>query len=671
MKYRPEVDGLRALAVLPVILFHADFSLFAGGYVGVDVFFVISGYLITTIIVAELEKGTFSIVNFYERRARRILPALFFVMLLCLPFAWFWFISNDMQSFSQSLVAVSVFGSNILFWITSGYFDSASELKPLLHTWSLAIEEQFYVVFPLLLMAFWSLAKRSVITLLVLIALASFVAAHWGATRHPDATFYLLHTRAWELLVGSFIALYFHRRSVALTDNSDAKVFNKGLAEVGSFLGFIAVVLPIFTFDSSTPFPSAYGLLPVLGTAAIILFADQRTLVGKCLSSKWFVGVGLISYSAYLWHQPLFAFARYRTMEEPSVFIMTSLAVISLMLAFFSWKFIEAPFRDKTRFTRKHIFILSFIGSLFFIGVGLIGQVTEGKFFRTYDPVEQHLTATLKQRGANTACWRSLEMGNYDSADCVLGDSTKPANFALLGDSHAAVLSTTLNAMGLEHGFSGINYTYTNCPPIFGVVPVSGAARFDHCLDIRGHYQFLLETGNLPETLIVAARWPIYLHSEAFDNQEGGAESHGHVAWLNPNDAYTDERLGVTESIIDSIELMLEYGHNVILIYPIPEMGWNVPTRLTKLYNMQGELMPLDASTAFTVYQQRNGQIIEVLDRITRTDELMPVKVKDLFCDGERCLAHIANEPLYYDGDHLSQTGAKLLLETLLSVLSH
>ena len=192
MQYRREIDGLRAIAVLPVILFHAGFETFGGGFVGVDVFFVISGYLITTIILGELEQGKFSIVNFYERRARRILPALFLVMLVCIPFAWLWLLPSDMKDFAQSLVAVSVFASNILFWRESGYFDTAAELKPLLHTWSLAVEEQFYVLFPLLLMLFWKLGKRWILVTLGLAFIASLALAQWAAYAKPAAAFYLL-----------------------------------------------------------------------------------------------------------------------------------------------------------------------------------------------------------------------------------------------------------------------------------------------------------------------------------------------------------------------------------------------------------------------------------------------------------------------------------------------
>ena len=213
MKYRPEIDGLRAVAVLPVILFHAGFELFSGGFIGVDIFFVVSGYLITTIIISEMDDGSFSIVNFYERRARRILPALFFVMAACLPPALFWMVASDLKSFGQSLFAVSTFSSNILFWSESGYFDTAAELKPLLHTWSLAVEEQYYIIFPIFLMLTWRFGIRWILVVLSLVFILSLGVAHWGAVyaAHPkilSGTFFLLPTRGWELLVGVFAAFY-------------------------------------------------------------------------------------------------------------------------------------------------------------------------------------------------------------------------------------------------------------------------------------------------------------------------------------------------------------------------------------------------------------------------------------------------------------------------------
>ena len=208
MQYRAEIDGLRALAVLPVVLFHAGFEWFSGGFVGVDVFFVISGYLITTIIISEMAEDKFSIVNFYERRARRILPALFFVMAVSIPFSWFLLTPIDLKDFGESLVAVSTFSSNFLFWKESDYFATAAELKPLLHTWSLAVEEQYYILFPIFLMLTWHLGLMKIVLLLMLIFGLSLSFAHWGTLNYPNAAFYLLPTRGWELLCGVFAAIY-------------------------------------------------------------------------------------------------------------------------------------------------------------------------------------------------------------------------------------------------------------------------------------------------------------------------------------------------------------------------------------------------------------------------------------------------------------------------------
>jgi peptidoglycan/LPS O-acetylase OafA/YrhL len=369
MKYRAEIDGLRALAVLPVILFHAGFEWFSGGFVGVDVFFVISGYLITTIIIFEMAEGKFSIVNFYERRARRILPALFFVMSACLPFAWFWLTPNDLKDFGQSLIAVSTFSSNILFWLESGYFDTAAELKPLLHTWSLAVEEQYYILFPIFLMLTWHLGIKWILIFLSIVFFISLGVAHWSAHNFSSAAFYLLPTRGWELLVGVFAAFY-------LKYNTHLKSHN--LNQALSLLGFGMILYSILVFDKTTPFPSLYTLIPTIGTGLLILCAVPKTFVHNLLSLKFFVGIGLISYSAYLWHQPLLAFARHRFLGELPELILINLCFISLAMAWLSWRFIERPFRNKLTHTRNNIFIFSFIGIILFTSSGLFLHVKDG-----------------------------------------------------------------------------------------------------------------------------------------------------------------------------------------------------------------------------------------------------------------------------------------------------
>ena len=367
MKYRAEIDGLRALAVVPVILFHAGFELFSGGFVGVDVFFVISGYLITTILIEDLENKRFSLVSFYERRARRILPALFFVMLVCIPFAWMWMLPNQMKDFSQSLVAVSLFASNVLFWRESGYFDAAAEEKPLLHTWSLAVEEQYYVLFPIFLFLAWRYGTNRVFWMIVAMASISLLLSEWGWRNKATANFYLAPTRAWELFAGSIAAFIVQKNGVRK---------NNFLA----LLGLAAITFSIFAYDESTPFPSLYALVPVLGVVLLILYADKDTLTAKLLGTKALVGIGLISYSAYLWHQPLFAFARIKSATELSFLLMSTLAIGSLALAYFSWRYIETPFRSSNIVNSKRLIVLTLAGFVFFIGIGLNGNFNDNLF---------------------------------------------------------------------------------------------------------------------------------------------------------------------------------------------------------------------------------------------------------------------------------------------------
>ncbi|MCC6242660.1 MAG: acyltransferase [Gemmatimonadaceae bacterium] len=363
MVYRREVDGLRAIAVLPVILFHAGIPAFRGGFVGVDVFFVISGYLITSILLAELREGAFSILRFYERRARRILPALFVVMLTCVPVAWLLLPAYDLVSFSKSLAAVSTFSSNLFFWGEGGYFETATELKPLLHTWSLSVEEQYYVFFPPFLMAFWRLRQRRLVILLVALFGISITLAEWASTRRPSAAFFLLPTRGWEILLGAFAA--FH-----LVDRLPVRE-SRIVDELAGWTGLGLVAFAIFTFTARTPFPGLYALVPTVGTVLIILFASEHTLIGRVLGNPLLVGVGLVSYSAYLWHQPLLAFSRYRVPELGSSEVAGLIAAV-FVLATLTWRYVETPLRSKSSLSRRSLFAGASVCGIFFIVLGLL-----------------------------------------------------------------------------------------------------------------------------------------------------------------------------------------------------------------------------------------------------------------------------------------------------------
>ena len=362
MKYRAEIDGLRALAVVPVIFFHAGFDWFSGGFVGVDVFFVISGYLITTILIDDIESNKFSIVHFYERRARRILPALIAITFMTTIVAWLLLNPIDLRKVGDALLGVATFTSNIVFWLTQGYFAESAELNPLIHTWSLAVEEQYYVLFPVFLLLTWRFGKNKVFWLIIIMALVSLLISEWGWRNNASANFYLAPTRAWELLAGSISAFIIHKRGVQS---------NNWLASVG----LIAILFSIFFYDKNTPFPSIYALVPVLGVVLVVMYADQRTHVAKMLSIKGLVGIGLISYSAYLWHQPLFAFTRIQLSEvDLSFFTSIILILITGFLSYLSWRFIEGPFRNRKLITSKIVAIFSVLSLILIAGLGLLSQ---------------------------------------------------------------------------------------------------------------------------------------------------------------------------------------------------------------------------------------------------------------------------------------------------------
>jgi peptidoglycan/LPS O-acetylase OafA/YrhL len=502
VQYRREIDGLRAVAVVPVILFHAGFAQFAGGYVGVDVFFVISGFLITSIIVEELEKGRFSLVGFYERRARRILPALFFVSIVCIPFALLLLPPTEIKNFGQSLVAVSVFLSNVFFWMESGYFDTAAELKPLLHTWSLAVEEQFYIAFPLLLMATWALGLRRVVAILSFIFVISLAFAHWSAYNAPSAGFFLPHTRAWELLVGVFSALYLR---------SSPPERSRWVSEALSLLGLAAILYAVFAFDQTTPFPSLYALLPTVGTALIILFAVPGTLAHRVLSLRLMVTIGILSYSLYLWHQPVFVFARTAIdMHAPREYFLLLFALV-LLLSLMSERFVERPFRKRgvrPTVSRLQVFTLSTVASAAIFLMGLYAHQQNGfeARFNYVAPVEREEIAM--PHVGNGYCFRdffSVDISPADE-DCLVGEKSAEARILLLGDSFAGHWEPYFDRLGEELG-EAIAVRSTNwCFPTLrddSTAPAGHISREQCALDRA----YLRESMDLYDTIVLAGQW--------------------------------------------------------------------------------------------------------------------------------------------------------------------
>jgi peptidoglycan/LPS O-acetylase OafA/YrhL len=309
LTYRPEIDGLRAIAVGAVILYHAQITIlghqpFKGGFIGVDIFFVISGYLITSIILKELvTSGSFSFKHFYERRIRRILPVLLFVMLVSLPFAWLYLLPSSFIDFSKSIISSLGFSSNFYFHYSGQEYGALGELIiPFLHTWSLSVEEQFYILFPIVLLIIFKYFRKYLIHILILGFIISLGLADWGSRNYPSASFYFLHARMWELLAGSILAYF----EITLGHRSKNKTLNSILPVIGLFL----IGHSILFFNDEMFHPSFYTLTPIIGVCLVIWFSSKNEIITKILSTKFFVVIGLISYSLYLWHYPVFEFAR-------------------------------------------------------------------------------------------------------------------------------------------------------------------------------------------------------------------------------------------------------------------------------------------------------------------------------------------------------------------------
>ena len=368
LTYRPEIDGLRAIAVGAVIIYHAQITflghqIFKGGFIGVDIFFVISGYLITSIILKELvTTGSFSFKYFYQRRLKRILPILLFVILSSLPIAWMYLLPNSLVDFSKSALYSLGFSSNFYFHF-SGLEYAVDKLKnPLLHTWSLSVEEQYYIIFPVILLITFKYFKKYLIHILTAGFFISLGIAEFSSRNYPSASFYFLHTRMWELLAGSLMAYFEITRGY----RSKIKILNLILP----FIGIVLIGHSILIFDDEMFHPSFYTLSPIIGSFLIIWFSNKDELITKILSSKLFVGIGLISYSLYLWHYPIFVFVAKLELSEDNIFKKILIALTILILSIFSYYLIEKPFRRK-KINFKKILLLLFVKLLIIITFSL------------------------------------------------------------------------------------------------------------------------------------------------------------------------------------------------------------------------------------------------------------------------------------------------------------
>ncbi len=447
--YRPELDGLRAIAVLTAILYHAEVPVLAGGYVSIDVFFALSGFLITGIIVHAAEQGRFSFTEFYIRRVRRILPALSVMSLLTIPFACMLMIPDDLENYGQSLFATALSANNILLTITSGYFEFETQFKPLAHTWSLGVEEQYYALVPVMLVVAmrWR-GRRGAFLVLLGSSAVAFGICEYMRIYHVDANYYLLHSRFWQLGLGGLASLA-QRPLLAWAGQTSRQVL--------AALGLAMILASLFWLSSDLALPGWPSLLPILGTCLFLVFANQRG-AGRLLSSRPLVAVGLFSYSAYLYHMPVLAFVRIASLAPPSPAALVSTVPFILLLAWLSWRYVEQPFRDRKRTSDR--FVLWFCGATLAAALagGLVLHLTSGmRAFRPYVDRDELFNLKLTE-DYNKIPFR------YAGREFPTAERSR--NVLVLGNSFARDFIN----MGLETGaFAHVDLSYSaveTCQPL-------------------------------------------------------------------------------------------------------------------------------------------------------------------------------------------------------------
>lgn len=632
MPYRPDIDGLRALAVIGVILFHADLGL-DGGFVGVDVFFVISGFLITNLILKDLKSNQFSILGFWERRARRIFPALFTVTLVTICASYLFLLPRDFELLGGSVIWLSVFCSNIFFWKnTNSYFSGAAEEMPLLHTWSLSLEEQFYVIVPILLLLIFKLRQSDKIFWIVgLATFLSFLISIVGTQNYESASFYLLPTRAWELGIGSMIAL-------------SKPVQSYRLRNAFSLIGILCIFISFIFYDRGSPFPGLNAVLPVMGAALIVWSGinssekNQSPLVLRVLAIRPLVLIGLVSYSLYLWHWPLLALNEYMLVGRDSLLVKLIIILVSLLLAIISWKFIEQPVRKKkVAASRSLIFSICIGGMTILICCAFFIIMMKGFTFR----VSEKITSTA-DRGLDKDAFFNYDMAakGFPANKSYLGKKNSESVFFLWGDSHAMAISRAIDLAAQDLSVRGLSAVKSSTLPVLGW-QTSAKSQIEYNDQIL-RYLTKEKQRQKFKHVILAGRW-----------------------WLAFNQSLKNNT-SIEESLVQTINKIQSLGYSVSIVLQVPQWTdhWHTPSTFPFNYNWRNfswnySDLKLSASALEKRFSSQNEMFNRIQKKIPNLRIIDPLPLL-INSDG---YYHFQdnNKWIYYDDDHLSADGARKL----------
>lgn len=626
--YRPDIDGLRAIAVLSVVLHHARVPGFSGGYVGVDIFFVISGYLISRIIFSELDRGVFTFAGFYERRARRILPALMVVLLASLAFGAIFYLPSSFSGLSTSVVATLAFISNVYFWRTSNdYFAATPQETPLLHTWSLGVEEQFYLVMPVvaLVATIWFARHRG--NAIFALSAASLAFAVYAVEKMPSFAFYMLPARLWELGMGSMAALRMGR-GIALPGQASLAI---------SVIGAAAMLAPIFLYTPETPFPGLAALPACLGALALIVIGESnQTLVHRLIANPMSVQIGLASYSIYLWHWPMLCAATFLTLAHEHATLANSLLAVGIAIAtgFLSLHFVEKPFRDRQKMRSRTMWIGAGMASTA-IATLAVAVISLSGIPSRFSPDLQKLLSTASIQ----------ELPNCEVVQgsvyhrCPIGAVGQAPSFVLIGDSHARTAAWGVGRAGANANVAGYVFHAGGCPPMLP------AETRTECGQHRSVVFRSVLADKSIHLVILTGYWSLYFNPD----------ERNYLGNSSRIDGFTTESF--KQLYLETIQELVAAGKRVVVLEDISTLPFDLPIA-TLFRDHLGRAMP-QAPTLFE-YREYNHSPNAML-RLAAPLGAQVLSVGEFLCSPV-CPTSDGKVLFYSDTNHLSRPGSEALL---------